>query len=258
VPGNNPVDETFNYVIKDFDGDTDNANLVVTVTPNTPPDAASDQVRTNHLTETFAIPFSVLMANDTHPNATITGVTSAVGGTVALDLVNQAVLFTPTAFALPSGSFTYILENGDGGVDAATVTITGVNAQQVNATAPGQILIGNDYALYFSITGDDQSFSGQTDADNEEIFKWKSSVSEYYGGGELTDPGEDIDAFRCPFGGSLPSWGRQGIQQRETNERQRGYLPHCSALGPVIQSPGRGQHMGTNNLNSLFSSQRQS
>ena len=188
IPGNSPVNETFNYVIKDADNDPDNANLVITVTPNTPPDAVSDVIRTNHLTETFSIPFSAIMANDTHSGGTIIGVTGGVGGTVALDMVNQAVLFTPTAFALPSGSFTYILENNDGSIDAATVNITGMNAQQVNATAPGQILIGNDYALYFSISGDDQSFGSQSNADDEEIFKWNGSVfSEYYGGGELND-----------------------------------------------------------------------
>ncbi len=124
-----------------------------------------------------SIPFSAIMANDTHSGGTIIGVTGGVGGTVALDMVNHAVLFTPTAFALPNGSFSYILQNSDGSVDAATVNITGVNAQQVNATAPGQILIGNDYALYFSISGDDQSFGGLIDADDEEIFKWNGSAS---------------------------------------------------------------------------------
>ena len=67
-------------------------------------------------------------------------------------------------------------------------TSPGINSQQVNATAPGQILIGNDYALYLSISGDDQSFGSQSNADDEEIFKWNGSVfSEYYGGGELND-----------------------------------------------------------------------
>ena len=262
VPGNSPVDETFNYVIQDTNGDTANADLVITVTPSSPPDAVNDVIRTNHLTDTFSIPFSALMANDSHPNATITGVTGAVGGTVALDMVNHAVLFTPTAFALPSGSFTYILENSDGGVDTATVTLTGVNTQQVNATAPGQILIGNDYALYFSISGDGQAFGGLTGADDEEIFKWNGvSFSEYYGGGELTASGEDIDALQIiPSGGILFSITGDdekfnGVANNEADNEDIFSLfrPSDSLFSEVLYGPGDGSATwSSNNLNSLF------
>jgi hypothetical protein len=267
VPGDTPVNETFNYVIRDSDGDMDNANLVITITPNAPPDAVSDVIRTNHLTETFAIPFSAIMANDSHSGGTIIGVTGGVGGTVALDMVNHAVLFTPTAFALPNGSFSYILQNDDGSVDAATVNITGLNAQQVNATAPGQILIGNDYAVYFSISGDGQAFSGLTNADDQEIFKWNGSLfSQYYGGGELgsgEDPAgdEDIDALQIiPSGGILFSISGDdeefnGVSSDAADAEDIFALfgPSDTSYSEVTYGPGDGSSTWSeNNLNSLF------
>ncbi len=202
--GNSPVDEVFNYVIKDNDGQTDTANLTITVTPVVPPDAVNDTVRTNHFeATTIVIPFSALMANDVHPGATIAGVTGGAGGTATLDLANKQVLFTPAA-GLTTASFAYILVDGDGVVDAATVTIVGVNSQTVNATAPGQTLIGSDYALYFSITGDDEAFSGITDADDEEVFKWTGNTfTEHFDGTALDTSDEDIDALQMSPNGSF-------------------------------------------------------
>jgi Ca2+-binding RTX toxin-like protein len=172
------------------------------------------------------------------------------------------VLFTPTAFALPNGSFSYILQNSDGSVDAATVNITGINVQQVNATAPGQILIGNDYALYFSISGDVQSFGGLSNADDEEIFKWNGSVfSEYYGGGELSGSGEDIDALQIiPSGGILFSITGDdeefnGVASNAAdNEDIFGLFgPSDTSYGEVTYAPGDGgDTWSSNNLNSLF------
>jgi T1SS-143 domain-containing protein len=262
VPGNNPVDETFHYVIKDADGDLDDANLVITVTPNNPPDAMNDVIRTNHLTDTIAIPFSTLMANDTHSGGTIVGVTGGVGGTVALDMVNHTVLFTPTTLGMPQGSFSYILQNSDGSVDAATVNLTGVNAQQVNATAPGQILIGNDYAMYFSILGDNQSFSGLTGVNDQQIVKWNgTSFSIYYNGGELTASGEDIDAIQIiPSGGILFSIAgdNEEFNNIPTNEADNEDIfvlfgPTDTTFEKVTYAPGDGSDTwSANNLNSLF------
>jgi T1SS-143 domain-containing protein len=262
VPGNNPVDETFHYVIKDVDGDTDDANLVITVTPNNPPDAVSDVIRTNHLTETIAIPFSVIMANDTHSGGNIVGVTGGVGGTVALDMVNHAVLFTPTTLGMPQGSFSYILQNSDGSVDAATVNLTGVNAQQVNATAPGQILIGNDYAMYFSIIGDNQAFGGLSGVNDQQIIKWNgSSFSVYYNGGELTASGEDIDAIQIiPSGGILFSiagdneeFNNIGTNEADNEDIFVLFGPTDTSFEKVTYAPGDGSDTwSSNNLNSLF------
>ena len=206
------------------------------------------------------------MANDTHSGGTIIGVTGAVGGTVALDMVNHAVLFTPTAFALPSGSFSYILQNSDGSVDAATVNITGVNAQQVNATAPGQILIGNDYALYFSISGDDQSFGSQSMPTTKRSSNGTAppSASTTVAASSNDDEfrgDEDIDALQIiPSGGILFSiigddeeFNGVGSNAADNEDIFALFGPSDTTYSEVTYAPGDGSSTWSeNNLNSLF------
>jgi hypothetical protein len=97
--------------------------------PNVPPVANDDSYSTFEGTPlTIAAPG--VLANDTDVNGnllTATLPTAQVGGTVSLN-TNGSFTFTPTPGFTGSGGFSYTANDGQGGTDPATVTIT-VNAR---------------------------------------------------------------------------------------------------------------------------------
>ncbi|MBE9609571.1 retention module-containing protein, partial [Chitinilyticum piscinae] len=93
------------------------------VDDGTIPDAINDALITRENTPLTIDP-AVLLANDTDPEGdplTIISVQGAVNGTVAL--IDGKVVFTPDEGFNGSGSFTYTITDGKGGVDTATVKI---------------------------------------------------------------------------------------------------------------------------------------
>ncbi len=126
-------DATFTYTVDDGNGGTDTATVRVTVTPvNDDPDAKDDVVTTN---EDTAIDIDVadLLANDTDVDGdtlTVVSVQDPQHGTVAL--VDGKVTFTPDEnYDGDDASFTYTVDDGNGGADTATVQ---VNINPVNDT----------------------------------------------------------------------------------------------------------------------------
>ncbi len=114
---------SFTYSISDGRGGTASATATVTVNPppNSPPVAVAD------VAATFAgSPVVVgVLANDSDPNGdplSITGVTSAQNGIASIAGTN--VVFTPSAGFTGSGTFTYSITDGRGGVASAIATIT--------------------------------------------------------------------------------------------------------------------------------------
>ena len=100
------------------------------VTVNGIPVASADTVSGSE-DAALTILSSALLANDTDPDGnglTITGVGGAVNGSVAVNGSGN-VVFTPTANFAGTGSFTYTISDGQGGVSTETVTVdvSGVN-----------------------------------------------------------------------------------------------------------------------------------
>jgi VCBS repeat-containing protein len=126
--------DTFTYVVSDSNGATDTGTASITVSGvNDPPVAMDD---TGETLSTVAISINIL-SNDTDPESDTLSVVvddSNTQGAVTLN-ANNTVTYDPTgAFNLTSGqqafdSFTYTIDDGNGGIDAATVliTVTGPN-----------------------------------------------------------------------------------------------------------------------------------
>lgn len=75
--------------------------------------------------ESVSIDFAALLANDTDEDGdtlTITAVAGAVGGTVAI--VDGAVVFSATDGFVGAASFSYTVDDGQGGTSTATVSLT--------------------------------------------------------------------------------------------------------------------------------------
>ncbi|MBB6307769.1 cadherin-like domain-containing protein, partial [Xanthobacter tagetidis] len=118
-------DASFTYTVSDGKGGTDTATVAVTVTPvNDAPVAVGDTATTAEDTP-LVIAAADLLANDADTDGdmlSVTGVSGAVGGTVALD--DGEITFTPDADFNGPASFTYNVSDGNGRTDTATVNIT--------------------------------------------------------------------------------------------------------------------------------------
>lgn len=118
--------DSFSYVVADPRGGTATAAVTVTVF-NAPPVAGADSVT---LSTGSALPVTVdVLANDTDANGdtlTIVSVSAAAHGTVAI--IGGQLQYTPTGVGfVGTDTFDYTVGDGHGGLDTATVTVTGVN-----------------------------------------------------------------------------------------------------------------------------------
>ena len=123
---------TLAYTVQATDG---SASDVQTVTINITGSGAHDDTILVSNSTTVVMPWSALLANDSDPNATITGVTGlngVSGGTipVTLDAIAKTITFnTPDTSDLIGNTFTYTVSNG------STATVN-VGVMQVGGGLP--------------------------------------------------------------------------------------------------------------------------
>ncbi|WP_229426656.1 DUF4082 domain-containing protein [Microvirga alba] len=99
---------------------------------NRPPVANNDNGFTATRNTALTIPTSALLANDTDPDGdplSVTGVSGATNGTVALNAQGTAITFTPATGYTGAAGFNYSISDGRGGTSSANVSL--------NVTAPG-------------------------------------------------------------------------------------------------------------------------
>ena len=120
--------DSFTYTITDADGETSTATANFSISANTNPNAINDKV--TYLEDGDAAEIEVLV-NDTDSDGdqvTVLSInTDPEHGTASIS--NGKVFYAPTANYNGTDSFTYIVKDGQGGRDEATVaiTITSVN-----------------------------------------------------------------------------------------------------------------------------------
>jgi hypothetical protein len=117
--------DSFTYRADDGDEDSIATAVTITVAPVADAPVARDDGGFSISAATpLTIAASTLLANDTDADGdtlTIASVGDAVGGSVALSGGN--VIFNPTAGFSGPASFTYTVSDGNGGTDAATVSL---------------------------------------------------------------------------------------------------------------------------------------
>lgn len=118
-------DVLLSYTVSDGNGGTAAASQSVTFDPvNDAPIAGNNSAATSQNTA-VVISGATLLANDSDIDGdvlTITGVSSAVNGTV--DLSGGNVTFTPATGFSGAASFAYTVSDGQGGTATATVNVT--------------------------------------------------------------------------------------------------------------------------------------
>ncbi|MCP4263376.1 MAG: tandem-95 repeat protein, partial [Planctomycetes bacterium] len=155
--------DSFTYTADDGNGGTDTATVTITVNPvNDAPVANDDSATTD---ENVAITVNVL-ANDTDVDGDTLSVASVIqptNGTVVINADNT-VTYTPTASFNGLDSFTYIVSDGNGGTDTATVTIDVtpvggapiVNIDIYPNRAPNYVFLSRNYTIYVAVMGSAQ------------------------------------------------------------------------------------------------------
>jgi choice-of-anchor C domain-containing protein len=186
--------DSFTYVVSDGNGGTDTATVTVTVEGrNDGPTAVADAATTD---EDTGIDIAVL-GNDTDPDTTdvlsvqSVSATSTLGAAVILDGTN--VEYDPTGAAALQGlaegetatdSFTYVVSDGNGGTDSATVTLGVVGRNDAPTAADDSAAADEDGSVTIDVTGND------TDPDNGAAL----SVQSFGQGanGQVSQIGDDL------------------------------------------------------------------
>lgn len=146
--------DSFTYTVSDGNGGTDTATVSVTVTNvEDAPDAVNDSPTVAEDSGANAID---VRANDSDLDGdtlTVTAVTQGTHGTVAITGSGAGVSYTPAANFFGSDSFTYTINDGQGGSDTATVSVTVTNVNDAPiATGEGYVTNSNT-ALNVAVPG---------------------------------------------------------------------------------------------------------
>ncbi|QNE48130.1 tandem-95 repeat protein [Glaciihabitans sp. INWT7] len=141
---------TFVYTATDGNNKTTSATVTVTVLPGAVADARTT-------TANVAITTGDLTANDIGTGLTVTAVSAATNGTVALN--GGSPIFTPTTNFSGTASYLYTATDGTGTTSTATVTITVLptavaDARTTNANTPlvSSDLLANDAGTGLTVT----------------------------------------------------------------------------------------------------------
>ncbi len=126
--------ETFTYTVTDGNGNTDTATVTVTINGvNDDPNAVDDEGATDTPGGSVDIP---VLANDSDPESdplTISEISDPTNGTV-VDNGDGTVTYTPNdPTFVGEDTFTYTVDDGNGGTNTATVTVTVGDPDQVYA-----------------------------------------------------------------------------------------------------------------------------
>ena len=149
---------TLAYTVQATDGSASDAQTVTVTIAGTGggPVANDDNILVSNST-TVIIPWSALLANDSDPNATITGVTNlngVTGGTIPVfNLGFAKILFftTPDVSDLTGNTFTYTISDGAG---TSTATVN-VGVMHVDTSGNDNAdLSAQTYDFSYIVTGD--------------------------------------------------------------------------------------------------------
>nr|WP_290222797.1 tandem-95 repeat protein [Trichocoleus desertorum] len=152
--------DSFTYTIRDAAGAT--ANAMVSVGVNSINDAPIARNDTLSINEDAAVTLINVIANDTDVDRdplTIVSFTDAGKGTL-IDNANGTFSYQPNANANGTDSFTYIIDDGQGGSASATVNIT------IRSLNDAPLAVNDALTLDEDTTGTINVIANDTDADN--------------------------------------------------------------------------------------------
>ncbi|HBL28795.1 MAG TPA: hypothetical protein DD490_18325, partial [Acidobacteria bacterium] len=152
--------DAFTYTVSDGQGGSATAAVTVTVSGvNDPPVAAADSTT---VAEDGAVTLDV-RSNDTDADGdtlTVTAVTQGTNGSVVLN-PNGTVTYTPAADFHGTDSFTYTVEDGNGGSETGTVAVTVTAVNDAPAAVADSATVAEDGTVNVAVLAND------TDTEND-------------------------------------------------------------------------------------------
>lgn len=157
-----PVSESetlvFQLVVTDNEGlesDPVEVSVIINSVNNTPV-AVDDEVFTNEDTPLVLSSVELVIPNDTDPDGDSLSITS-VGTASAGSLFFSAgvITYTPTANFFGSDSFTYTIDDGNGGTASATVNVTVLPVNDLPVADPGDVVTNEDVPVGITLSGSD-------------------------------------------------------------------------------------------------------
>ena len=134
--------------------------------PNSPPSAADDAVTVAEDSPATAV---VVLSNDTDTDGDALSVTSVnakdTHGTAAVSATSStssamSVLFTPELDFSGTTSFSYMISDGRGGTDTASVTVTVTPVNDAPEAEPDAALVREDYSIAIRVLDNDSDADG--------------------------------------------------------------------------------------------------
>ncbi|CAA6819128.1 MAG: T1SS secreted agglutinin RTX [uncultured Sulfurovum sp.] len=137
--------DVFTYSITDGNGETDTTTVTVTVTPVNDAPVAVDDTTTTQEDQPVNIP---VVSNDTDVDGDILTVkpgslTTPANGTVSIN-PDGTVKYTPDANFNGTDTFEYTVQDGNGGEDTATVTVTVLDTPDVPVANDDSFTLNED------------------------------------------------------------------------------------------------------------------
>ncbi|NET00249.1 MAG: tandem-95 repeat protein [Sphaerospermopsis sp. SIO1G1] len=175
--------DSFTYTVQDGDGGTSNSATVnVTVTPVNDNPVATDDTATTP--EGNPITINVLNNDtDTENNIDITTVeisTSPTNGTASVDETTGEITYTPTGDFSGEDSFTYTVQDGDGGTsNAATVNVTVTPVNDNPVATDDTATTSEDRSVIINVLNNDNDIDGNLDLNTLQIVQPTNGTTTY-------------------------------------------------------------------------------
>lgn len=171
-------DDSFTYVVTDGSGGTDTAQVNISVIKNATDPVANDDVYSTGLNTELTILAPGVLSNDTDPNGDELTVIyydqiGTVGGIVQMN-PDGGFNYTPAEDSLSTDTFTYVVTDGNGNSDTATVFINFIMVVDVDANSPPNAVEDQymtDQDLELSVTNPAEGLlANDSDPDGDQIF----------------------------------------------------------------------------------------
>lgn len=117
-------EDSFEYSVTDSNGETSIGTVSLTILSVNDPPVPADNAATTEEDSPVAIDVLIDDADVDGGTLTVTETTDPAAGSVVIDADGTAVTYTPSADFHGEDSFTYTVDDGQGGTATATVTIT--------------------------------------------------------------------------------------------------------------------------------------
>jgi len=167
--GSETTSDSFTYKVNDGTVDGNTVTVTIGVTPVNDAPVANDDVASVNEDDFVII---TVRSNDTDAEGnslTVTGVTQGANGSVVIDAVTGNPIYTPNTGFSGSDSFTYTINDGNGGTSTATVNVTVNSVNHAPVAVADSITVAEGGTATLLVGGATSILANDWDADGDTL-----------------------------------------------------------------------------------------